>query len=90
MGFNILPKRNINKQWQDEHADYDDSEYIDDDDCEAREKPVAYCDMCGLYFLVAGDKCPKCGEVDPDVFYHLGEADLADYYENGGVLSGSR
>ncbi len=34
MGFNILPKRNINQQWQDEHADYDDSEYIDEDDCE--------------------------------------------------------
>ena len=34
MGFNILPKRNINQEWQDEHADYDDSEYIDEDDCE--------------------------------------------------------
>ncbi len=37
MGFNITPKRNINQEWQDEHADYDDSEYseyIDVDDCE--------------------------------------------------------
>ncbi len=34
MGFNILPKRNINQAWQDEHADYDDSEYIDEYDCE--------------------------------------------------------
>ncbi len=34
MGFNITPKRNINQAWQDEHADYDDSEYIDEDDCE--------------------------------------------------------
>ena len=34
MGFNITPKRNINQEWQDEHADYDDSEYIDEDDCE--------------------------------------------------------
>ena len=35
MGFNILPKRNINQQWQDDHADYDDSEsYDEEDDCE--------------------------------------------------------
>ena len=32
MGFNILPKRNINQAWQDEHADYDDSEYIEDEE----------------------------------------------------------
>ena len=38
MGFNILPKRNINQEWQDEHADYDDSESYEydeeEDDCE--------------------------------------------------------
>jgi len=34
MMFNILPKRSVNQEWQDEHADYDDSEYIDEDDCE--------------------------------------------------------
>ena len=38
MGFNILPKRNINQAWQDEHADYDDSESYEydeeEEDCE--------------------------------------------------------
>jgi hypothetical protein len=35
MGFNIRPKRDINQQWKDDHCDYDDSEYYDEDDeCE--------------------------------------------------------
>ena len=33
MGFNILPKRNINQQWQDDHCDYD----YDYDDSESYE-----------------------------------------------------
>lgn len=32
MGFNITPKRDINKQWKDDHCDYDDSEYDDEYD----------------------------------------------------------
>ncbi len=34
MGFNIRPKRSVSQQWKDDHCDYDDSEYIDEDDCE--------------------------------------------------------
>ena len=88
MLFNSIERKAL-QELANEHGYYDIPEQEDTEE-EREEKPVAYCDMCGIYFLAAGDKCPKCGEVDPDVFYHLGEADLADYYENGGVLYGTR
>lgn len=48
--------------------------------------PEMYCDMCGFYFMEVSDKCPKCGEVDSEIFYTLSLSDLEEYWENGGEV----